>query len=469
MDDEFICISFFCPSEWWGIAALLGSYVSLGKAGLWEKTENGQIMADRFLKAYQMSREDEFMCKVTNEITVNVPNSVSNCCDSNTTVEVIVSASNPVDVEDGSGLPEISDPAEIPGYMEGITTVEAYNSERCRRANWVADKMEKNVNYLNTILTSIGGDFAESLSARFVLAFTIAMSDTPAPGFADVAGLAILIAPKAVSWFLSAAAPADISLVTGIQLDKASIVAHVHATDSASAMGDLNQQFVDPVIDALGVSDGMKELFKTYNSYVWGSRFGNWLFSNTEKLYDSIIPADYPITIPCGSPQIGPYVDWQFNTGDLQGWTAELDNAGSVLFAPTASPNNAPSATIGLVGYLFVSAGLPASVKFSRDTSILVTSDHGIGATPYRNGGTTKIRAEFSDSSFLESAEVANGINVSPLVNLDISSKAGLNLTRVEVTVNGSNSYTGRRMQLHDINIGNEFGNKPAGSVEQTN
>lgn len=322
---EYQCVSFLIPVGWWNKANLIGAFMHMTNAYAWSETDYGSEIAEAWKLAFYASEEEDFMLKVTNDITVNC-GGCGSCtpstgdADANTIV-AIDSASQQVEIIDGENTPPINTVDQIPQYLqnEGINTVTLYDEWRCRQANWIADKVESNINFVNETFKAVTSDFTGSFVERAVIAIKLALSDSPSLGFGDVIGLIFIVSPKLVSWLTSAFFNADSLIMTGLTVDKPAIVSRVYHSSSGQTFGDINAEFIYPVLQAAGLSQDLIDLLDTYNRYIWGSRFGNWFYSSAETLFNDLVPSDYPIGIPCDVPNSGSIL-FTFPNNDWEGW-----------------------------------------------------------------------------------------------------------------------------------------------------
>lgn len=325
--NEYQCVAFLVPDGWWNRANLIGAFRHMTHDYAWVDTSYGKLVAEAWRNGFIMSEEDRHMAltEVINNINVQC-SGCSGCSggstntETSTNIQEAIDATLPVDPVAGVGLPPIDDPLEIPDYMqyENVLTIAAYDEERCRRANWVADKIESSIGILNDILVGMQGDFIEGLGTRIATGIALAMADTPAPGFADVAGLLLILGPKVAGWLSSATIGADITTMSGLSFDKPAIVTRVYNSNTSNSLGDLHAEFIVPILSASGASDEMIEIWERYNSFVWGSRFGNWYFSNGEALFTRVVPRDHPITYPCVENASGSWIE--LFTEGMNGW-----------------------------------------------------------------------------------------------------------------------------------------------------
>jgi hypothetical protein len=467
--DSFQCVTFLVPVGWWNKGALVSAYYFMGHVWSWTDSDYGKYIAAQWRLAFWESWKGNFMLSSTNIVNVTCAPSAAANCNNVTEINLVINAGAEVPAISDDTLPVLTDPALIPQYMidAGSTTISLYDEARCRRANYIADRVETSVDVFNSLLGSLSGDFSEYLTERIVAGVGVAMMDTPAPGFADAAGVAIIVAPKMVSWALGAAFSADL-LEIGITINKQAIVDKIYISHDAESFGNLHIEFLESAINSESFSDELKTIYKDYFRFVWGSRFGSWFYSSAEKLFSDIIPSNYPITLMCETVAYSGSIRWNFNSGDLQGWSYDSLSANTLIIDPTGILPNLINPTGGFVGaYPVVNPGVGKKfILYRDDLNLTVTADFGVGVRVSYSPWDVKMNIIFSDGTDTNHVKRKADLNGGDLISWDLSSHVGKLIVGIRTECGSVGDGTSSVMGYDSIIFGNASGSANAGTVE---
>jgi hypothetical protein len=354
--DDFICVSLYCPAEWFAVASLLGSYASLGKSAMWSQDANGQAMAEKFLKAYHLSFKDEFMCKILNEITVNCGCST---CSGGTTNNITINPNSSVEsppADDSknysSGASNGGTVAHLPAEVQAVyPTAELYDAELCRTANYVVGQWFKSRELISAIIDSTT-EYSVGLIAT---ALALAIFDGPLP-FGDMLGVTLLLAPAVRLFIKDRGISGENFTDLWGGLDRCEMVQAVYSAGTESGMADALTAYCHSVVDSSGLGELAKSLGHAYVNYTLDTKFSKFTFdtllANTAQDVDN----------PCICSDDTNDGEWLFTT-DEEGWfqhPSQINSTFSYNPSATWTDNQAYNGGLRMGVINWGSGGTPA-------------------------------------------------------------------------------------------------------------
>lgn len=312
--EPFQCVTFFLPAGWWNKAAFAGAFFQMGYRFMWPDTEYGRSVADAWRLAYEMSREDDYMA----HITVNVENTQS-CggCGSGQSGELqpipyeidqTTTIDGPEPAQTGEYVESETATSPPPAYVDEYPTWEAFNEQKCRAANWYADKILIAINNIKNSLEATAGELVFAIITGIILAF----ADGPLPA-GEAFLISVLVVPPVVQWFRDSSADRSELINWVLELTKCEIVEIIYDAASEVELGTTLQEYLNNAADNANLSDNGRLVAKALIKMHFSFGLANFIFQNL----DALVPDDHPIECQCGVQP--PSYLWDFEDGTLQG------------------------------------------------------------------------------------------------------------------------------------------------------
>jgi hypothetical protein len=320
--EKFECITFFVPAGWWNRANLIGAYSAMGSYFMQLDTDYGRAIADAWRECYRLSRENEYMCKVTNNITVSC--GCASCSGaggdlSGLMINPAFSAfsSVPQDTEtelSGSDYTQPSSSIEpLPAdYQGSATNWQEYNEAKCLAINHWYSRLVKSFGWL---ADQLDNGLAFSLEG-LLTAVAIALSDGPTLPFGDAAAIALLLVPatkRLINFF--GVSTDDIRLV-GDHIDGQAVVSALYNSNGANVLQSaVYDQIYANVFSATG-SDRLADWSGWYATLALNDKVIDRIWNGVGSI---LIPLGYVPEFPCNSNIVPVNLSWPF-TESLEGW-----------------------------------------------------------------------------------------------------------------------------------------------------
>lgn len=312
--EPFQCVTLFVPAGWWNKAALAGAFFQMGYRFMWPDNDYGMSIADAWRECYELSRDDDYMA----HITVNVDNNQScGCCGSSSdgglppiqaTITPETTLAPPEPAVTGSYSESGGEPAPPPAYSGEYPTWSEFNDQKCKAANWYADKILFAIRNIKNMLEATAGEAVFAIVSALILAF----ADGPLPT-GEALLISIIVVPPIVQWFRDSSAERSELVDWVLNITKCELVTIIYDASAEVELGDGLAAYLRTKADEANLSTTGLAMVYTLVDYFFTYSLANFIFKNL----GAIVPDDVVIECQCGVQP--PSHLWDFEDGTLQG------------------------------------------------------------------------------------------------------------------------------------------------------